>query len=270
MLVSIDTKNKKGYLLSIPRDLYVEIQSGDYAKINEAYQDGENDGFSGGGYPDGGMGLLEKVVAEHLGVEIHYYALVNYGALEEAVNAVGGITLTIASSDPRGLYDPSRDLATGKPLVKLPNGVVTLNGRDALNLARARGNGYGSYGFARSDFDRGKHQRQILVAIKDKAASAGTLANPIKLGELFDSLGKNVETDLTLGEAKRLYDLVSDIESSRIVSASLNDADGQNLLQSYRTRTGQSALVPRTGIDDYTEIQAYIAKLNGISSGTPE
>lgn len=265
MIVSINTKDKEhkdGYIMSIPRDLYVDIPDAGYAKINEAYQDGENANFREPGYAEGGMGLLQKTVAQHFGIKIHYYALVNYTALKQAVDAVGGVQITVASSDPRGLYDPSPDLANGrKPLVDLPNGTVTLTGAEALGLARARGHGYGSYGFGTSDFARTEHQRQILVGLKDKAASAGTLSNPIKLGQLFDSMGNNVETDLELGEARRLYDLIKEISSQKIKSVSLNDVDGKNLLQSYRTRFGQSALVPAAGIDDYSEIQAYLKSL---------
>jgi LCP family protein required for cell wall assembly len=261
MVASINTTNKTGYIISIPRDLYVDIPGHGYAKINEAYQDGERAGFSENGYADGGMGLLQKTVSEHLGLPVHYYALVNYTALREAVDAVGGVTITIESSDPRGLYDPSRDLSTGQPLVKLPNGEVTLNGSQALNLARARGGAKGSYGFATSDFARTDHQRQILLAIKDKAMSAGTLSNPVRMGELFDSFGSNVKTDLSLGEVRRFYALTKDIPNDKIVSVSLNDANGTNLLQSYRTRSGQSALVPRKGVDDYSEIQAFIGSL---------
>lgn len=265
MIVSINTKNKEnkdGYIMSIPRDLYVDIPDSGYAKINEAYQDGENSNFREPGYTEGGMGLLQKTVAQHFGIKIHYYALINYTALKQAVDAVGGIQITVDSSDPRGLYDPSPDLANGrKPLVDLPNGPVALNGIQALGLARARGNAYGSYGFGTSDFARTEHQRQILVGLKDKAVSAGTLSNPIKLGQLFDSMGNNVETDLELGEARRLYDLMKEIPSAKIKSVSLNDVDGKNLLQSYRTRFGQSALVPAAGIDDYSEIQAYLKSL---------
>ncbi|HEU4914579.1 MAG TPA: LCP family protein [Candidatus Saccharimonadales bacterium] len=261
MIASLDTKHKRGYIMSIPRDLYVDIPGYGYAKINEAYQDGKNDAFGATGYPPGGMGLLEKTISEHFGITLHYYALVNYTALEQAVNAVGGIDITIESSDSRGLYDPSRDLQTGKPLVDLPNGPIHLDGRTALNLARARGNASRSYGYAQSDFTRTENQRKILVGLKDKAASAGTLSNPVKLGKLLDSMGNNVETDLKSSEMRRLYALSKEIPSSRIISASLNDADGENLLMSYRTRRGQSALVPAAGIDDYSEIRAYIQKL---------
>lgn len=261
MLVSLNTKEKNGYIVSIPRDLYVDIPGSGYAKINEAYQNGERRKFREPGYAEGGMGLLQKTVSEHFGVKIGYYALVNYGGLEQAVNAVGGITITIESSDKRGLYDSSLDLKTRKPLVKLPNGEVTLDGHEALNLSRARGNGRGSYGYGQSDFTRTEHQRKILIGLKEKATSAGTLVNPVKLGQLMDTFGSNVKTDLEAGEVRRLYELSKEIPSATIKSASLNKANGENLLKSYRTRTGQSALVPAAGIDDYTRIRAFISGL---------
>lgn len=262
MLVSLNTKDKTGYIMSIPRDLYVDIPDHGYAKINEAYPDGKRDSFSETGYPDGGMGLLEKVVSQKLNIPIHYYALVNYTALQQAVDAVGGVPITIESSDPRGLYDPSPDLRNNRqPLVKLPNGQVTLDGKTALNLARARGDSRGAYGYANSDFTRTENQRKILLGLKDKATSIGTLSNPVKISELLDSFGSNVSTDFKTGELRRLYTLSKDIPSDKVTSVGLSNANGKNLLSSYRTRSGQSALVPAAGIDDYTQIQAFISGL---------
>lgn len=261
MIASLGTTDNTGFLLSVPRDLYVDIPGYGYAKINEAYTAGEDMEFSEPGYPSGGMGLLSKVISDNFGLELHYYALVNYTALEEAVNAVGGIDVTIESTDSRGLYDPSRDLTTGQPLVDLPNGVVALNGHQALNLARARGNSYGSYGYASGDFTRTENQRQIITALAAKAASVETLANPVKIGELFDTVGRNVKTNMTLGEIRRLYEIIQNIPSESVKSAGLNDVDGENYLASYVTQSGQSALVPAAGIDDFSQIKDYIENL---------
>jgi len=266
MIMSINTKDNTAFLLSVPRDLYVEIPDHGYAKINEVYQDGQTDKFSESGYAEGGMGLLEKVISQKFGITSHYYALVNYSALRDAVNAVGGITVTIESSDPRGLYDPSRDLTSGLPLVKLSNGPNYLNGQQALNLARARGHAYGAYGYGLSDFTRTENQRKILIGIKEKASSSGTLSNPIKVGNLFDSLGNNVQTDMKIAEVKRLYTVTKKIPSGDIASASLNNGKDVQLLQSYTNRLGQSTLVPAAGVDDYSDIQAYVQKL--ISDGS--
>jgi polyisoprenyl-teichoic acid--peptidoglycan teichoic acid transferase len=259
MIISIDTKSNKALLLSIPRDLWVDVDDG-YQKINAAYVVGEADGFRATGYPDGGMGNLEQVVGDIVGMPIHYYALVNYRALKQAVDAVGGVDITIKSEDKRGIYDPSIDYYTNGPLVKLSNGTHHLNGQQALGLARARGDNYRAYGFAGSDFQRTEHQRQLLVALKSKAVSAGVLSNPARMSSLADAIGNNVKTDLKLDEVRRLYDISKLINGSAIQSLSLNDANGKNLLSSYATPYGQSALIPAAGIGDYSDIQAHIKR----------
>jgi LCP family protein required for cell wall assembly len=247
MIISIDTKNNQAFLLSVPRDLYVQVPgTSSHSKINYVYVAGE----------------LEKVVGQNFGLTINYYALVNYTALRDAVNAVGGIDLTIQSSDPRGLYDPSvQDGTVRSPLVKLTNGPHHLNGVEALNLARARGDSYRSYGFISSDFQRTKEQRDILLALKTKAVTAGVLGNPAKLSSLADAIGGNVKTDFSLSEVHRLYDLMKPISSDSIKSYSLNSVNGKNLLASYTTSDGQSSLIPASGVDNYDSIQKFITQV---------
>lgn len=261
MVVSIDTKNNTAFMMSVPRDLYVNIPGYGHAKINEAYVDGQTGHFSQSGFPNGGMGLLEEVIQQNLGLTIDYYSLVDYNALRDAVNDVGGIDINVQSSDPRGLYDPSIDYATHGPLVKLTNGMHHLSGEQALDLARARGDAYGSYGFPSADFNRTANQRLIILAIKNKVLTSGVLANPITMGNLFDSIGKNVHTDMQLSEVRRLYDLGKNLNSSNIQSVGLNDANGVNLLASYMTPNGEDALIPAAGIDDFSKIQAFIRQL---------
>ncbi len=258
MIVSIDTRHNKAFLLSVPRDLWVKIDDSGHQKINEAYVTGKENGFNESGYPKDGMGQLEQVISQDMDIKINYYALIDYKALEQAVNAVGGVDITIKSNDPRGLYDPNIDYSTNGPLVRLSNGRHHLNGREALDLARARGDSYNSYGFAASDFDRTQHQRDMLVALKSKAVSPGVIANPDKLTKLSDAIGNNVKTDFKLPEVHRLYDLTKKISSRNIKSLSLNDANGKNLLMSYSAPGGQSALIPAAGIDNFYEIQSFI------------
>lgn len=258
MIMSIDTRNHTAFLLSVPRDLWVDIPGGGHQKINAAYVVGQEDNFNEPGYPQGGMGLLEKILHDDLGIPIDYYALINYNALRDSVNAVGGVTFKVSSDDPRGLYDPSIDYKTHGPLVRLTNGPHVLNGEQALDLARARGDAYGSYGFANADFTRTQNQRQLLIDLKDKATTAGVLANPAKLTKLSDAVGNNVKTDFTLSEVRRLVELVKPIGSKNVKSLSLNDANGKNLLTSYTTADGESALIPEAGIDDFSDIQAFV------------
>ncbi len=262
MLISIDTVSKTAYTMSIPRDLWVDVPDSGYQKINSAYVTGKANDFSENSYPEGGMGQLQQVIEQNLGLNINYYALVNYSALRQAVDAVGGIDFTVKSVDKRGLFDPNIDYSDGSPLVKLTNGKHRLNGQDALNIARARGDSSRAYGFPQGDFDRAENQRQILTALKSKAVSAGVLSNPQKLSSLADAIGDNVTTDLEIGEVRRLYELTKDIGNSAIKSVSLNDADGVNLLENYRAPGGLSALIPAAGIDDYSDIQSFLKRLN--------
>lgn len=253
MLISIDVRNNTALMMSIPRDLDVQIPGNGYAKINEAYPDGQAEGFSQAGYPKGGMGLLEKVVSQTLGIPIEYYGLIDYGAFRDAVNAVGGVHIDVRSTDPRGLYDPNTQL-------HLKNGWQTLNGKVALRLARSRGDGYGSYGFPGSDFDRTQNQRELLLALKDKALSSGVLANPLKLGQVFDAIGNNVHTDLSVGNVHRLYDISKHLSSANIKSYGLDNVtfSGQqntDLLANYTTPNGESALIPAAGLGNYGQLR---------------
>jgi LCP family protein required for cell wall assembly len=257
LVLSIDTQNHTAFLLSIPRDLWVYVPGlSSYQKINAANTVAN---FSASGYPNGGMGQLEQIIQTQLGIPIDYYGLIDYGAFQDAVNAVGGVTITIQSPDPRGLYDPNTDL-------KLPNGSVTLDGKQALDLARARGDGYGSYGFPDSDFDRTDHQRQLFVAVAAKAKTLGVVANPVKISDLFNALGNNIQTDLTLQNVLRLVQITKGMDPSAAqsyaFSSTLSSTTPDPILKTYTDpASGEEALIPSEGIGDYGQLQQYYEQL---------
>jgi LCP family protein required for cell wall assembly len=247
-------------MLSIPRDLWVNIPNWSYQKINAA---NETTSFSQAGYPNGGMGQLEEIVQTDLGIPIDYYVLLDYSSFEEAVNAVGGISINIQSSDPRGLYDSF----TG---VNLPNGRVTLNGLQALALARARGdNGAGdiSYGFPQSDYDRTEHQRQMLIAVAQKAKTAGFIANPIKVTRLFDAFGNNIQTDLNLQDVLRFIHITKGMNVANLKSLTYSDSGTGALLTGYTDpASGEEALIPIAGINNFSQLQQYYQTLTSKGS----
>ena len=166
-------------------------------------------------------------------------------------DTVGGITINIQSDDPRGIYDSSLDWTSRRccALAKYPNGPVTLDGKQALNLARARGEGYGSYGF-NADFTRTEHQRQMLLAIKDKGSSTSVIANPLKISNLVDAVGSNVRTNLQLSEMQSLFYYAKKVDNTKIDSYNINTLKGENttMLASYASPDGQSALIPVAGL----------------------
>jgi LCP family protein required for cell wall assembly len=269
LLLSVDTKDKSAFLLSIPRDLWVQMPPGQwpggtYQKINAA---NEISNFSQPGYPNGGMGALSYVIQNDLGIPVDYYGLMDYGAFTDSVNAVGGVTITIKSPDPRGLYDPNT-------MTKLPNGPVTLNGQQALNLARSRGDGYGSYGFPNSDFDRTEHQRQVFIAVAQKAQSLGVLSNPAKISNLFSALGNNLNTNLNLADVLTLINITKGINVNSVASHSfcstlsvgLNGCQTPIIRTYTDPATGQEALIPVAGIGNYGQLTQYY---NQLTSNNP-
>lgn len=247
ILLSMSQASKTGYMLSIPRDLYVKIPGFGYAKINEAYN-------------DGGISLLEQVVSSSFQTPINYHALINYASVRQTVDALGGINVNIQSSDPRGLYDPNISPMDGGPL-KLANGPQTLNGQTALNLTRARGDAFGSYGFAQADFDRTAHQRQVLTAIKSKL-SWKLVLNPRKNSQILDAAANKVKTDVGASEARPLFGLFNSIPGSNLQSLSLRELNKINYLTSYTTVYGQSALIPSAGTNDYSQIIQALSTFN--------
>jgi LCP family protein required for cell wall assembly len=247
ILLSMSTTGKSGYMLSIPRDLYVNIPGNGYGKINEVYQ-------------DGGISLLERVINTDFQLPVDYYSIINYASVRDIVNALGGITVNIKSPDPRGLYDPNISPHDGGPLM-LTNGPQTLGGQAALNLTRARGDAYGAYGFPQADFDRTEHQRQVLAAIKQKI-NWKLVLTPWKNSKILDAAAGNIKTDVTAGEARPLFGLFNSIPSSSLQSLSLRDLNGKNYLTDYTTAYGQSALIPAGGIDDYSDIQDALSGIN--------
>ena len=257
MVVSLDTQNNTAFTISIPRDLWVNVPGIGHEKINAA---NTNTTFNQTGYFNGGMGQLQQVVEQKLGIPINYYALIDYTAFKDAVNAVGGITVNIQSPDPRGLYDPNVDKVHGGP-VKLSDGPVKLNGLSALALALARGDSPYSYGFPLSDIDRTTHQRQMLIALEQKATTAGVLSNPITISKLVSTLGNNVTTNLTLPDVLQAAKLAKKVNTTNIKSYGLSYGGTNPLLMSYLAPDGEDALIPKAGLDNFSQIQQYYKQL---------
>jgi LCP family protein required for cell wall assembly len=257
MVISYTVATKKTAIISIPRDLWVKTS---YAstKINALYHYGQEANFNESGYYPGGIGLLQKEIEKITALDINYYAKINYNAFKEAVDAVGGIQVDIQGSDSRGIYDPNFDGQYGKNALKLSNGVQTLSGTQALLLARAR-NANGGYGLAGSDYDRTANQRKMLIALKEKALGVNIFANPLKLNNLTEAIGNNITTDFKTSEARRIYDLAGD-PAAQIESVGLTS---ENVLKNYSSVGTGAALIPTSGIGNYTAIQKYIQEKIG-------
>jgi LCP family protein required for cell wall assembly len=251
MVISYDPTTKSGFILSIPRDLWVDIPGWNHEKINAA-----NDvtGFNKPGYPSGGIGQLQEIVQTDLGIPIDYEATIDYAALKDAVNAVGGIKVNIQGSDPLGIYDSYTHL-------KLPNGEDALTGQQALDLARSRGDGPGSYGIPNADFSRTQFQREMLIALVKKSLSVGVLTNPLTISSLFSSFGNNVTTNLSLGDVTSIIHTMSGLKLSNMQSVAYTFGGTNPMLVGYLAPDGEDALIPALGIDNFTALKTYYQQL---------
>lgn len=261
MVLSIDQTKKNAYMMSVPRDLYIDYgescPEGNQGKINSMYacfsEDGKNEAA--------GAAALRKKVGEVFGLDLQYYAHLNYTVVKDSVNAVGGVDVTIESNPKgEGILDRNFDWKCGYQCnyVKYDDGEVAhLDGDHALALARARG-AAGGYGLAAGNFDREKNQQKIIKALREKAVSAGTLTNVGKVTGLIDAFGNNLRTNFETKEIRTLMSLGTDIPSDSIKSISLIE-EGEELVATGSIG-GASVVQPIAGLYDYSQIKAYVNK----------
>ena len=186
ILFSLDPESRTAGMLSIPRDLWVEIPGFDYNKINTAYRLGEVYNVA-----DRGPGLALRTAEELLGMEIDYYAMVDFLAFENFIDELGGVTITIAEKiviDPLGKHNTET----------LEAGEHVMPGYLALAYARSRNS-------SGSDFDRAGRQQQVIMAIRDQILSAELLPTLIKNSPaLYQNLSSGISSNLTLLQLVRL------------------------------------------------------------------
>lgn len=224
ILFTLDPVSRTAGMLSIPRDLWVQVPGFDYGKINTAYYLGELYQLDGGG-----PGLAMKTVEDLLGIQISYYAQVDFYAFEKLVNLIGGIDLEISeeiSVDPLG---PNNT-------VVLQPGTQHVDGAVALAYARNRDT-------AGSDFDRSQRQQQVIMAIRDRVLNYGLLTETIqKAPQIYQELAAGVHTNLNLDEIVRLAWLASQISPDNIRKAAI----GPNEVTFSTSWDGLDILLPDT------------------------
>lgn len=192
MLCSYDIPNQKVSVMSIPRDTMVNV-SWDIKRINSVYN------MYGGG--EDGMDALKAEIAELVGFQPDYTFVVEWEAVGEIVDAVGGVNFDV----PRRMY--YNDL-TQHFKIDLQKGYQKLNGSQAMQLLRYRhdsddnGNILNS-GYPDGDLGRIKVQQSFLKAMLEQCLSSLTAEGPIKGLETIKNLAQvffdNVTTELTVG-----------------------------------------------------------------------
>lgn len=185
MLVHLPADHKHAYVVSLPRDSWVDIPGHGMAKLNAA--------FSWGGPP-----LLIDTVQRLTKVRVDHLAVIDWSGFKKLTDAVGGVDVTVDSTVSR---------RNG------PGGVWTagrhhMNGDDALDYVRER------YGLPNGDLDRTHRQQNFLRAVLSKTLSGGTAANPLKLKRTLDQVTSVVSVDDRLSDGA-LRDLAWDMRSVR-------------------------------------------------------
>ena len=246
IVASYDPKTKDVAMLSIPRDLYVKVPNNGFSKINSAHAFGEQ--YKEGAGPD----LAKKTVSEVLGIPIHYYIRTDFTALKQAVDTVGGVDIDVLST----LIDPDYPCEKNEGKVcgfSILAGPQHFNGSSALKYARCRKGNCGD------DYGRAKRQQDVLVALRQKATKLNILANPAKVVEILDIVGKNVRTDLQVWEIERLTQVARETDPSKITSKVL-DIDTTGLVKNSQVGAA-SVVVPVAGIGNYSAIQAFVRSI---------
>ena len=225
MLLTIDPVGKTAALLSLPRDLWVEIPGFGVDRINQAHYFGEI--FE---YPGGGPALAVDTVEAVLGTDIHYYGTVNFNAFIEIVDLIGGIKIDV----PEAIDDPTYpDECYGFDPFSIEAGSQTLNGEMALKYARTRATADG-------DLARANRQQLVVLALRDAAVSQlGELI--IKAPRLWDTLSENVATTMQLEEAMQLAMLLPEIPRENIRQGVI----GKEYVFEVQNSEAQFVLVPR-------------------------
>lgn len=253
-VVSIDPVNKAMSMVSVPRDLYVEDNAGIKSKINAIY----NSAVAACTYSttcnpevDAGGEAMKKVLTKALGVDVNYFARVDFGGLKQLVDTVGGIDIYVDQtlSDP-GFpcdYDPRKPCGYTQVA-----GNIHMTGSAALKYARCRNGNCGN------DFGRALRQQKVVVAIRSKAMSLGILANPKKITELISVVGDHFRTDLKTSELVSVVKLVKEISDSKVSNAVIDNSATGPLLSTMNSR-GEYVLVPKLGENDWTGVQEFVA-----------
>jgi len=203
MIASLQKSTGKVALISVPRDLYLQMPGeAKYEKINAAYAVGLEK-------YENGLDYVKKTVAYVSGLYIDYAVEVNFEALKDIVDLMGGITIYLENKfieDKQWLCDKNGQNCL--PFI-LEAGKQNLNGDAALLYVRSR--------FSSNDFDRARRQQQVIIALKDKVLSLGILSDPLKIGGIIDVLSKNIRTDVSPWQIPELLKLAQTAKTDNII-----------------------------------------------------
>lgn len=221
MLATARSRDPRLALLSIPRDLYVEIPGRGQSRINTAHFYGERERAGGG--PD----LAMETVAHNFGVPVRHYVRVDFDGFSAVVDAAGGVVLDVEERIVDNAY-PTEDYGTTR--IEIPAGEQHMDGQMALRYVRTR--------HASSDFDRAARQQQVVMAL------ARRLSGPQSWPRIPAVLWAFLEhVDTNLGPIQALQLAVTVLRAGpEGIEHHVIDRD---MTQAWTTPTGGAVLLPR-------------------------
>lgn len=235
MVVAVDAPANRVGVISIPRDLYVDIPGYGMGRINQADFIGESARYAGGG-----QALLRRVISETLGVPTGHYVRIRMEGLARLVDALGGVTVVLDCP----LYErtPNEASPNGVEDWSLPAGPVLLDGEAARKFA--------TYRYVTTDFGRAQRQQQLIWAIRDRALQLDIIP---RIPELWRAFADMFVSDLGLLDFIRLASFGAGLKSEQVHGAVL----GGDVMDYYITSEGAWVLV----IADYNGIAARKAQI---------
>ncbi len=199
ILLTVDPVTKTAGMLSIPRDMWVNIPGYGYSRINTAWTIGE-----AAKLPGGGPGLAMETVSQFIGVPVHYYVQVDFGTFVSFINLIDGIDVYV---EEKMVLDPA---GSGQDhFVLTPGDFRHLTGKRALAYARCR---HESQGCSGGDVGRAKRQQQVIMAIRDKVFDPSYFPELLaRAPEIYQTFSAGIHTNMSFEDALKLAALAKDI-----------------------------------------------------------
>lgn len=263
-----DFEKKEISFISIPRDLYLTNKDQKGYKVNTLM----SAGMSNGGGVKAGLELMQTSINQVIGLPIKYFIGIDFvgfkrvigyelnsievdvgQTLEDAWYPIEGAQLDSCGYSAEEIanltatysgFELESKFACRYEHLLYKQGKVTMEGHDALAYVRSR--------HSSSDYDRSRRQVEILTAIRNKLFKLEALK---KIPKFYEALSKHVTTNLDLESAKYLAPLLANANEFKVKTINLTP---ENTLQSSRSSEGASIVIPKAGINNWTEIQKFI------------
>ncbi|PWH15937.1 MAG: hypothetical protein DDG60_04945 [Anaerolineae bacterium] len=246
ILLTLDPKSNTAGILSIPRDLWVNIPGFGYGRINTAYMLGDANKL-----PGGGPALAMKTVEQVIGVPVQYYAQIEFAAFVRLIDELDKIPVFVEKNI---VIDP---IGPGADEIFLSRGPHMLGGVEALAYARNR---YTEGG----DVDRAKRQQQVIMGIRQRVLEPANFPRLVASApQIYSIIQDGINTNLTFDQIMRLGMLASGVPEENIKRGIIN----YEMMIPYNvTVNGQNQAVYKPIPDKIRELRDEIFTAQGAIS----